>query len=139
MNLLTHVGLGLLRDERDGQVRGALADARGAAHGARPVALERWALVSVDAEDAQVLADELVVVLRVGDGRLEQLAPGLRRATRGEREDRARLGDVLAADVIADEPRLAGGRAHVLGLGGDRQPDRNGLGLLGAAAAAAAY
>ena len=41
--------------------------------------------------DPQLLADQLVVVLRVGDGRLEQLDPGLGGAARGEREDRARL------------------------------------------------
>src|SRR6201991_736259 len=142
MNLLTHGGLGLLRDKRDGQVRGALANPRRATHGARAVALEGRALVRVDREDPHLLAHEVVIVLRVGDGGLEQLRPGLGRLTRGEGEDRASLLDVLAADVIADEPRLAGGRAHVLGLGGDLQPDRRGrlaglLRLLAATATAA--
>src|SRR4051794_8013305 len=118
-------------------MRGALADPRRAPHGARAVALEGRALIGVHVDDPQVLADELVVVLGVGHGGLEQLAPSLRRAARGEGEDRASLLDVLPADVVAHEPRLAGGRAHVLGLGGDHQPDRHGLGLVGLAATAA--
>src|SRR3954454_17205373 len=117
-------------------MRGALADPRGAAHGAWPVTLERRPLIGVDVEDAQVFADELVVVLGVGHSRLEQLQPGLGGAARREGEDGASLLDVLAADVVAHEPRLAGGRAHVLGLGGDLQTDRDRLGLLGFAAAA---
>jgi hypothetical protein len=91
----------------------------------------------VDVVDPKLFAHEIVVVLRVGDGRLEQFAPGLGRVAGGEGEDGASLLDVLATDVIAHEPRLAGGRAHVLGLGGDLQPDRDGLGLLFLAAAAA--
>src|ERR1700754_1266358 len=136
MNLLTHGGLGLLRCERDGQMRGALADPRGAAHGAWPVTLERRPLIGVDVLDAQVFAHELVVVLGVGDRGLEQLAPGLRGVTGREGEDRPRLHHVLAADVVAHQPRLAGGRAHVLGLRRDLEPDRDRLGLLGLAAAA---
>src|SRR3954454_3497319 len=118
-------------------MRGALADPRGAAHGAWPVTLERRPLIGVDVEDAQVFADELVVVLGVGHSRLEQLQPGLGGAARREGEDGASLLDVLPADVVAHEPRLAGGRAHVLGLGGDLQTDRDRLGLLGLAAAPA--
>src|SRR5262249_23171329 len=82
----------------------------------------------------QLLADELVVVLGVGDRRLQQLQPRLGGAARREREDRARLGDVLAADVVAHQPRLAGGGAHVLGLGADGQPDGNGGALVALAA-----
>ena len=51
----------------------ALADPRGAAEGAGAKALERRALVGVGLLDEQVVADELVVVLRVGDRRVEQL------------------------------------------------------------------
>src|ERR671936_1142379 len=98
---------GLLRGERDREVRRALADARRTTHRARAEPLERRALVGDRGVDPQLLADELVVVLRVGDRGLEQLAPRLRRAARREREDGARLLDVLAADVVADEPRLA--------------------------------
>src|SRR3954469_11555395 len=134
MNLLTHGGLGLLRGERDGQVRGPLADARRAPHGTRAEALERRTLVGVHGLDPQLLADELVVVLGVGDRRLQQLQPRLGGAAGREREDRARLDDVLAADVVAHQPRLAGGRAHVLGLGADGESDRDGA--LGVAPAA---
>src|SRR4051812_32995068 len=101
----------LLRRERDRQVRRALADARGAPHGARAEALEGRALVGVNGQDPQVVAEQLVVVLGVGDRRLEQLAPVLGRRARGVREDGARLRHGLAADVVADEPRLARARA----------------------------
>src|SRR3954468_10623961 len=110
----------LLRGERDRQVRGALADPRGAAHGARAEALERRALVGVYGGDAEIVAEQLVVVLRVRDGRLEQLEPRLGGRARGEGENGARLDHVLAADVVADQAGLAGGRAHVLGLRADQ-------------------
>src|SRR3954452_2208259 len=110
---------GLLRGERDGQVRGALADARRAAHGARAIALERRPLVGVHGGDPQIVAQQLVVVLRVRDGRLEQLQPRLGGRARGEGEDGARLDHVLAADVVADQPGLAGRRPYVLGLPAD--------------------
>src|SRR5215218_8527868 len=121
---------GLLRRQLDRQVRGALADPRRAAHGPRAVALERRPLVGEDGGDAQVLAHELVVVLGVGDRRLQQLAPGLRRGTRREGEDRAGLGDVLAADVVAHQPRLAGGGTHVLGLSADADARPGGTALV---------
>src|SRR5690349_4298758 len=89
--------------ERDGKVCGPLADPRGAAHGARAIALERRSLVGVGVLDLQLVADELVVVLGVRDGRLEQLAPVARRLPGSEVEDRARLLDGLSADVVADE------------------------------------
>src|SRR5919205_4131068 len=97
---------GLLGGESDREVRGALADARRTAHRPRAEPLERGALVGDHGVDPQLLADELVVVLRVGDRGLQQLAPRLRGAAGREREDRARLLDVLAADVVADEARL---------------------------------
>src|SRR4051794_32890368 len=131
----------------------ALADARRAPHGARAEALERRPLVGEGGEDAQVIADELVVVLGVGHRRLEQLAPVAGRRARREGEDGARLVDRLAADVVADEPRLAGRRAHVARLRADDGRGRAdrlgraaplrlglrrllGLGLLGLARAA---
>jgi hypothetical protein len=115
----------LLRRERDRQVRRALADARRAPHGARAEALEGRALVGGDGEDPQVVAEQLVVVLGVGDGGLEQLAPVLGDRARRVREDRAGLGDRLAADVVADQPRLAGAGADVLGgRADDRCVDR---------------
>jgi hypothetical protein len=89
MDLLTQ-GLGLLRGERDGQVRRALADARRTAHRPRAEPLERGTLVGDHGVDPQVLADELVVVLRVGDGGLEQLAPVAGDAARGVKARMAR-------------------------------------------------
>ena len=41
------------------------------------------------------------------------LSHGLAAAARREGQDGPRLGDVLAADVVAHQPRLAGGGAHV--------------------------
>src|SRR4051812_39793252 len=135
----------------------ALADARRAPHGARAEALERRALVGEGGEDAQVVADELVVVLGVGHRGLEQLAPIAGRRARREGEDGARLVDRLAADVVTDQAGLASRRAHVarlrthdggavdrlgraaaLGLGlGRRSRLGDGLGLLRTAGAAA--
>src|SRR3954447_14871272 len=109
----------VLRRERDRQVAGALADARRAAHGARAKALQGRALVGRDGGDAQVVADELVVVLGVGDGALQELAPVLGHVARGVGEDGERLVDRLAADVVADQAGLAGAGAHVLGVGAD--------------------
>src|SRR5215212_11934078 len=97
----------LLRGEQDREVAGALADRRRAAHRARAEALQGRPFVGVRRLDEQVLAVELVVVLGVGDRGLEHLAPVARDGAGREREDRARLLDRLAADVVADETRLA--------------------------------
>src|SRR3954453_20029523 len=130
----------VLRRERDRQVAGALADARRAAHGARAKALQGRALVGRDGGDAQVVADELVVVLGVGDGALQELAPVLGHVARGVGEDGEGLLDRLAADVVADQARLAGAGADVLGVCADddelRRLARRFL-LRGAAAATA--
>src|SRR4051794_13704584 len=114
MNLLSHQLL--LRRERDREVARALADARRAAHGARTEALQRRPLVGGDGEDEQVVADQLVVVLGVGDRGLEHLAPVARHRAGRVREDRAGLLHGLAADVVAHEARLARRGADVLGL-----------------------
>src|SRR4051812_4455270 len=106
----------------------ALADARRAPHGARAEALERRALVGEGGEDAQVVADELVVVLGVGHRGLEQLAPVAGRRARREGEDGAGLVDRLAADVVADQAGLAGRRAHVARLRADDSGAVDGLG-----------
>src|SRR3954452_22380344 len=98
---------------------GALADARRASHRPRAVALERRALVGVGLGDLELVADQLVVGLGVGDGRLQDLLPVARGRARGELEDGERLGHGLAADVVADEAGLAGAGADVAGLGAD--------------------
>src|SRR3954447_17840372 len=107
----------LLRRQNDGEVGRALADARRATHRPGAIPLERGSLVSVDRVDLQLVAHQLVVVLRVGDRRLQELQPRPGGAARREGQDSPRLLDVLAADVIADEARLAGRRADVAGLG----------------------
>src|SRR3954451_20858282 len=106
----------LLRRERDRQVRRALADARGAPHGAWTEPLEGRALVGGDGQDAEVVAQQLVVVVGVGDGRVQELLPLLGDRARRVRQDGARLGNGLAADVVADQAGLAGRRADVLGV-----------------------
>src|SRR6185295_11969028 len=110
---------GLLRREQDGEVARALADARRAAHGARAVALQRRPLVGGHGCDPQLVADQLVVVLGVGDRGLEQLAPVARHVTGGEGQDGPRLEHGLAADVVAHQAGLAGRGAPALGLRAD--------------------
>src|SRR3954447_15949658 len=109
----------LLRRQSDREVGRALADSRRATHRPGAIPLERRPLVGVDRGDLQLVADQLVVVLRVGDCRLQELQPRLGGAARREGQDSPRLLDVLPADVVAHQPRLAGGRADVAGLGGD--------------------
>src|SRR5436190_22721701 len=92
----------------------ALADPRGAAERARAVALERWPLVDVGLADLQLVGDEVVVVLRVGDGGVQELQDVPRSRARRVDEYGTRLIDVLAADVVDHEARLAGCVAHVL-------------------------
>src|SRR3954469_8180642 len=109
----------LLRRQSDREVGRALADSRRATHRPGAIPLERRPLVGVDRGDLQLVADQLVVVLRVGDCRLQELQPRLGGAARREGQDSPRLLDVLPADVVAHQARLAGGRADVAGLGGD--------------------
>src|SRR3954451_2020039 len=114
MNFLTHVVRLLLRDKLDSQVTGALTDARRAAERARAVTLQRRTLVHVRLADSKLVGDQLMVVLRVGDRGLQQLEHVARRGARRVREDRTRLADVLAADVVDHEAGLARRAAHVL-------------------------
>jgi hypothetical protein len=75
--------------------------------------------------DTELLGQELVIVLRVRDCRLEDLQNWNCSCTRGVSEYRTRLLDRLAADVIDDQTRLARRRANVLRLRADE--DRLGL------------
>src|SRR5206468_2592344 len=63
-----------------GDVAGALADARTATARPRTPALHGGTLVGERARDEELLFGDVVVVLRVGDGRVEQLHHRLRRA-----------------------------------------------------------
>ena len=80
-------------------------------------------------------------MLGVGDRRLEQLAPRLRRAARGVKARIARASSTSLPRMWShDQPRLAGGRAHVLGLGADEHrlaPGRGGGGAAPRPAASA--
>src|ERR1700750_1944815 len=96
----------VLRGEQDRQMAGAFADPRGAPLRARLEPLDGRTLISLHGLDDEVLADELVVVLGIGDRGLEQLAPIARDRTRRDSEDSSRILDRLAAELVADQPRL---------------------------------
>src|SRR3954453_24071616 len=106
----------LLRRQSDREVGCALADPRGAPHRPGAIPLERRPLVGVDRGDLQLVADQLVVVLRVGDRRLQELQPRLGGAPRREGQDNPGLLDVPAPDVVTHEARLARRGADVTGL-----------------------
>src|SRR3954447_16837430 len=137
-----------LRDELDRHVTRPLANSRGPSQSARTVALERRPLVYVRLADLEIVGDEVVVVLRVGDGGVQELQDVPRSRARRVHEYGTRLIDILAADVVDHEPCLARGMAHVAGAGANRQIGigiaarlalrRRGTGSGGTAAAAAA-
>ena len=152
------MSLVLLGRERDREVRGALADRRRATHRARAEALERRPLVGRDAAISQLVADQLVVVLGVGDRRLQQLAPvagdprgAKARIARASSTDLPRMWSqtrrALRADVRtylawarttgaapAARPRRGGAARRA----GARAAWRGGVGLASAAASASA-
>src|SRR5690349_2060267 len=138
----------------DGHAARALADSGRAAKGARQLPLERRTLVDVDLADHEVIGNELVVVLRVGHGRLQKLENVPGRRSRRVGKDGTRVADRLPADVVDHQSRLAWRAAHVLRLGAhdhgavlepwrrrgamDRLRGRLGRGGLGGTAAPAA-
>src|SRR3954468_1291655 len=109
-----------LRDELDSHVTRPLANSRGPAQSARTVALECRALVYICPADPEIVGDEAVVVLRVGDGGVQELQDVPRSRARRVDEYGTRLADVLAADVVDHEARLARRRAPVLRARADR-------------------
>ena len=104
-------------DDRD--VAGALADAGGAAAGPGAPALERRALVGVAGRHEELVGGQAVVVLGVGDGRVEALEDHPGDVALGELEDLEGPGDGLATDEVEDLAGLVGRRADVLDLGAD--------------------
>src|SRR3954468_18331092 len=110
-----------LRDELDRHVARPLANPCRPAQSARTVALQSRALVYVCLADLEVVGDEVVVVLRVGDGGGQELQDVPRRRPGRVHEYGTRLIDILAADVVDHEPRLARRVAHVAGAGADGQ------------------
>src|SRR4051795_7135100 len=128
----------LLGYELDGHVTGALADPRGASERARAVTLQRRTFVHVRLADSQLVGDQLVVVLRVGDRGLQQLQHVARRGAWRVHQDRARLVHALAADVVDHESRLARRAAHVLRARAHRHFAVRGAAARGRGAARAA-
>src|SRR3954447_2382202 len=115
-----------LRDELDRHVTRPLANSCGPAQSARTVALECWPLVYICLADLEIVGDEVVVVLRVGDGGVQELQDVPRSRARRVHEYGTRLIDILASDVVNHEARLARRVAHVLG---PRAHGRVGVGL----------
>src|SRR4051812_37930757 len=109
-----------LRDELDSHVTRPLANPRGPPQSARTVALECRALVYICLADLEIVGDEVVVVLRVGDGGVQELQDIPRSRARRVSEYGTRLIDILAADVVDHEPCLARRMAHVAGARADR-------------------
>src|SRR5690349_15833435 len=83
-----------------------LADDVAAALRARREAAQRVGLVDVDRLDPELVDVRALVVLGVGDRRLEHLLDDARALLRAEREDVERAVDRQAADEIGDEPSL---------------------------------
>src|SRR4051794_2959039 len=110
-----------LRDELDRHVTRPLANSRGPSQSARTVALERWPLVYVCLADLEIVGDEVVVVLRVGNGGVQKLQNILRGRARRVHEYGTRLIDILTADVVDHEPRLTRRMTHVLGACANRE------------------
>src|SRR5439155_26747117 len=123
MDFLTH-WLRLVR-QVDGDVACALADLGRPSQRARTEPLDGRTFVDHHLMDAELLWEELVVVLRVRDCRLEDLQNRNCSCTRCVSEYRTRLVNRLSADVIHDQTGLAWRRSNVLGLGGDE--DRLGI------------
>src|SRR3954467_15918552 len=110
-----------LRDELDRHVTRPLANSCGPAQSARTVALECWPLVYICLADLEIVGDEVVVVLRVGDGGVQELQDVPRSRARRVHEYGTRLIDILAANVVDHEARLARRVAHVLRARANRE------------------
>src|SRR6202012_2818802 len=100
---------------------GSLVDRGGAAESARTEAAQRRPFVDGDRRDPHLVADQVVVVLRVGGGRVDQLLDVASGVAGREGKQRAGLLDVHAADLIGDQARLARGDPHVFGAGADNR------------------
>jgi hypothetical protein len=88
-------------------------DEERAPHGARLHALHRRSAVGDRLDHAEIVeVAHLVVVLGVGDGRAQHLLDEPGGGARRVRQRGQRLADRLAADLVEDQARLAGGHAH---------------------------
>src|SRR5690606_1241065 len=112
--------LGRHRAHLDGDVAHPLADAGGAPAGPRAPALEGRALVGVAGRDVEGVAVQLVVVLGVGDRRVEAPGDDLGGGALGEPQHVRGLVHRQAPDEVEDLAGLVGGHADVAdpGTGG---------------------
>src|SRR5215213_1292418 len=113
------VSLALFRAQSHGDVARPLVDRGGTSERPGPEPLQRGPFVDGDLRNSHLVGDEVMVVFRVGGRRVDQLADVVGGAARRELEQGARLLDVQPADLVGDEPRLAGRHPHVAGAGSD--------------------
>src|SRR3954447_15043173 len=111
----------------DGDVAGALADLGRPPQRARAEPLEGRTFVDHHLEDTKLIWKQLVVVLRVGDCRFEDLQNRNCSCTRCVGEYRTRLFDRLATAVIPGQQRLARRAPRVHGRA--THEDRLGAGV----------
>src|SRR6056297_655878 len=90
----------------DGDVTVALDDPVATPLGARPEALQRRRLVDHDQRNLQLVDIGTVVVLRIGDRRLEHFPDHVRRLLRRVLEGLQRGAYGLATDHVRDQPAL---------------------------------
>ena len=95
---------------------GALADASGAAPGTGTETLEGRTLIGEAGRDVQLIGRDRVVVLGIGDSRLERLQDGAGDIALGELEDLQGASHGEAADEVEDLAGLVRRRADVLDL-----------------------
>src|SRR5690606_5267669 len=103
MYLLTHT---LLVAYSDGDVTVALHDAVAASLGASGVARKERRTVDLNVRHLQLVDIGAVVVLGVGDRRLEHLVHHARGLLAAERENLQRIRHGLAADLVRHEAAL---------------------------------
>ena len=107
IDFLTHALTVLLAvADDDGDVAVALDDAVAAALGARHEALQHRRGVDVDARDLQLVDVGALVVLGVGDGRLQHLVDQVRALLRHELQHVERAPDRLAAHHVGHQAAL---------------------------------
>src|SRR5688572_17386985 len=98
----------VLVPDRDVDVAGMPEHARAATFGARMEAPLEGTTLDVDLFHLEGVDIRAVVVLGIGDRRLEQLLHQRRAALGREREDADRLVDLLAAHEVRNQPALLG-------------------------------
>src|SRR6476661_2010677 len=112
MNLLSHGGSLFTVADDDADMAALLTDDIAAALCARGEPAQRVGLVDVDRRDLELVDVGTLVVLGVGDRRLEHLLDDPRALLRRERKDVQRAIDRQAADRIGDDATLLGRQPH---------------------------